>query len=80
MSFTIKQPKKKGIKPGLLLVFKDSVHFLSNSSDNLVKYDFYHLCQEFNFTKEKIFFPMAAGIALKNSKKDYLVKIIFIIH
>ena len=28
MSFTIHQPKQKGIKPGLPLVFIDSIHFL----------------------------------------------------
>ena len=28
MRFTIKQPKKKGIKPGIPLVFINSVHFL----------------------------------------------------
>ena len=27
MSFTIQQPKTKGIKPGLPLIFIDSVHF-----------------------------------------------------
>ena len=37
MSFTIPQPKEKGNKPGLPLVFIDSVHFLNNSSENLVK-------------------------------------------
>ena len=46
MSFTIEQPKKKSIKPGDPLVFVDSVHFLNNSLDNLVKNlrenDFYH--------------------------------------
>ena len=48
LSFTIQQPKKKGIKPGLPLVFIDSIHFL-NPLDNLVKKltenDFYHLSQ-----------------------------------
>ena len=28
MSFTIHEPKEKGMKPGLLLVFIDNVHFL----------------------------------------------------
>ena len=37
MRFTIKEPKKKGIKPGLPLVFIDRVHLLNNSLDNLVK-------------------------------------------
>ena len=49
MGFTITQPKKKDIKPRLLLVFTDSVHFL----DNLVRYlgenNFYYLSQKFNF-------------------------------
>ena len=37
MSFLIQQPKAKGIKSGLPLVFIDSVHVLNNSLDNLVK-------------------------------------------
>ena len=37
MSFTIKQPKKKDIKPGFPLVFKENAHFLNNLLDNLVK-------------------------------------------
>ena len=37
LNFTIPQPKEKGNKPGLPLVFIDSVHFLNNSSENLVK-------------------------------------------
>ena len=37
MDFTIKQPKKKGIKPGLLLVLTDSIHFLNNSLEKFVK-------------------------------------------
>ena len=66
MSFTIKQPKKKDVQPGLLLVFIDRVLFLNNSLDNLVKNlkenDFYHLSQELNanvlgFVKKKGFFP-----------------------
>ena len=52
MSFTIQQPKKKCIKPRLPLVFIDSIHFLHNLLDNLVKNlgenDFYHVSQEFN--------------------------------
>ena len=65
MSFTIQQPKEKGNKPGLPLLFIDSVHFLNNSIDNfaenLGKNDFYHLNQEFNanlldlFKKERTF-------------------------
>ena len=31
MSFTIQKPKKKGIKPGLPLVFIYSIDFLNNS-------------------------------------------------
>ena len=37
MSFTIKQPKKKGIKLELALLFTDSLNFLNNSLDNLVR-------------------------------------------
>ena len=37
MRFTIQQPKKKGIKLRLLLVFIDKVHSLNNSRDSLVK-------------------------------------------
>ena len=52
MSFTIQQPKEKGNKPGLSLVFIDSLRFLNNSWDSLVKSleqnDFCHLSQEFN--------------------------------
>ena len=52
MSFTIQQPKEKGNKPVLQLVFTVSIHFLNNSLDNLVKNfgekGFYHLSQEFN--------------------------------
>ena len=36
MNFTIRQPKKKEIRPGLLLVFTYSVRLLNNSLDNLV--------------------------------------------
>ena len=35
--FYYKQPREKSIKPGLPLVFIDSVHFLNNLLDNLVK-------------------------------------------
>ena len=52
ISFTIQQPKEKGNKPGLLLVCIDSIYFLDNAIDNLVKNlvenDFYHLSQEFS--------------------------------
>ena len=37
MSFTIKQPKNKGVKLGLSLVFIGSIHFLINSIGNLSK-------------------------------------------
>ena len=65
MSFTIKQPKKKDIKLELSLLLTDSLHFLNNSLDNLVRNlgnkDFYHLSQEFNgdvldLLKKKEFF------------------------
>ena len=36
MNFTIQQPKKKGIKSRLPLVFIVSIHFLNNSLDNFV--------------------------------------------
>ena len=49
--FTIKQPKEKGIKQELPLVFIDIFYFLNNSSNNLIKnlgeYDFYLLSEEF---------------------------------
>ena len=89
MSFTTQQPKEKGFKPELPLVFIDSVHFLNNSLDNLIKNlgesDFYHLSQEFNtnaFTSEKRIPrpPTTTEIALKKSKKAYLVKLVFVIH
>ena len=89
MIFTIQQPKKKGIKPGLPWVFIDSVHFLNKSSDHLVKNlgenDFYHLNLEFNANVwnllEKKGFPLVTtGITLKNSKRAYPAKIYFIIH
>ena len=72
MSFTIQQPKEKGNKPGLRLVFAVSIHFLNNSLDNLVKNlgekDSYHLSQEFNayvleFLKKNDFFSIATGKA-----------------
>ena len=49
MGFTITQPKKKDIKPRLLLVFTDSVHFLDNLVRNLGENNFYYLSQKFNF-------------------------------
>lgn len=52
MGFAIKQSKKKVIKPGIPLVFIESVHISNNSSDNLVKKlgknDSYRLSQELN--------------------------------
>ena len=53
MSFTLEECKnRKVIDPGLPLVFIDSVHFLNNSYDSLVKNldekDFYLLSQEFD--------------------------------
>ena len=67
MSFTIQQPKKKGIKPRLPLVFIDSVYFLNNLLDNLVKNlgknNLYHPSQKFyanvlDLIKKKIFFSL----------------------
>ena len=37
MNFTTKQHKKEGVKPGLSLVFIDSIQFLNHLSDNLAK-------------------------------------------
>ena len=51
ISFSIKHPKNRSIKPGIPLVFIDSVHFLNNLFENLPKslgeYYFYHLSQDF---------------------------------
>lgn len=89
MSFAIKQPKKKDIKPIFLLVFTDSAHFLNNSLGNLVKNlgenYFYHVSWDFNINvldlvNEKGFYPISSAIVLKNSKKVYLEKIHFLIH
>lgn len=89
MSFAIKQPKKKDIKPIFLLVFTDSTHFLNNSLGNLVKNlgenYFYHVSWDFNINvldlvNEKGFYPISSAIVLKNSKKVYLEKIHFLIH
>ena len=38
MSFNIKQPKKKGIKPGLSLVFIGNIHSLNKALDSLLRY------------------------------------------
>ena len=87
--FTIKQPKKKSIKPGLPLTIIDSVYFLNNSSDNLVKnlgeHDFFYPSQEFNanvldLLQKKYFLPMTTEIALEDSKTAYLLMINFIIY
>ena len=52
ISFTTQQSKEKSEKPRLPLAFIGNVHFLNNSSDNLVKnlrkIDFFHQSQEFN--------------------------------
>ena len=37
MNFTNEHHEKKGIKSGLSLAFIDSVHFLDNLLDNIVK-------------------------------------------
>ena len=67
----------------------DSVHFLINSLDNLIKNlgenDFYLLNQEFNvdlldLLKQKGFFLMTTRAALKKSKMAYLAKINFFMH
>ena len=71
MGFTITQPKKKDIKPRLLLVFTDSVHFLDNLVRNLGENNFYYLSQKFNF-------PHDYWDSLKNLRKVYLAKISFI--
>ena len=80
LSFTIEQPKKKRIKPGLPLVFIDSVHFLNNSLDNLVKNfgenDLYHPSQYFNanvlgLVKKKRFFPYGNWDSFKKFKEGF---------
>ena len=85
----ISQPNKKGTKPGLPLVFIDTIHFLNNSLGSLVKSlgenDFYNLSQKFNanildLVKKKEFFPITTRIVLKNLTKIYLVKINFTVH
>ena len=89
MSFTIEQSKKKSIKPGLPIVFVDSVHFLNNSLDNLVKNlrenNFYHLSNDFNtneldLVQKKGFFPNEYWHSFKNFREGLLAKISFIIH
>ena len=80
MTFTIQQPKRKDIKPGIWLVFIDIVHFLNISLDDLVKklreIDFHYLCQQFktnvlDLLKKKALLSMTAVIILKNSKTAY---------
>ena len=65
-SFTFKEPGEKGIEPGLLLVFIDSILFKNNSLNdldkNLGENEFYHLSQDFNantldLVMEKGYFP-----------------------
>ena len=86
---TKQQPKKNSINPGLLLVFLDSLHFLNDPLDNLVKNlrenDFYHLSQEcaaivLHLLKKKGYIPLTTVMALKNLMKVYLAKINFISH
>ena len=66
MRFTIDQSKDDIINPALLLVVIDSVHFLKELLDNLVKNlvekDIYLLSQNFDadvlaLVKKKRFFP-----------------------
>ena len=89
MSFTIKHPKNRSIKPGIPLVFIDGVHFLKNLFDNLCKNlgecYVYHLSQDFianelDLIKKKGFFPMTIGVVLKSLRKVYLSKIKVLIH
>ena len=51
MNLTIKQSKKYVCNPAFPLFFIDSVHFLNNSLDNLVRHlrekDYYQLSQKF---------------------------------
>ena len=51
MNLTIKQSKKDVCNPAFPLFFIDSVHFLNNSLDNLVRHlrekDYYQLSQKF---------------------------------
>ena len=73
--------KRKNFKPGLLLVFIDSVHFFKKFIKQLN--NFYHLRQELNandLLKKKEVFPYDYGGSFKNSKKAYPVKINFITH
>ena len=75
MTFSVKQSKEKGIKPGLPLVFIEKYHVLNNSLSNIAKNlgesNFYHLSRKFNadvldLLKSHDFFTMATEIALKN--------------
>ena len=51
MNFTTEQSKKDVINPGLSLIFIDSVNFLNDSLDNLVKSlsedEFYDLTEKY---------------------------------
>ena len=82
MNFTTEQSKKDVINPGLSLIFIDSVNFLSDSLDNLVKSlsedEFYDLTEKYKACMN-VFFPMTAGVTLKILKKVNLAKIIFVI-
>ena len=66
ISFTIKQPKIRGFKTGLPLVFIDSAHFLNNLFNdlgkNLGENYVYHLSEDFianelDLLQKKEFFP-----------------------
>ena len=83
MSFTIQKPKQEGIELGLSLVFIDSIHFLNNLLDNLVKNlgenDFNHLSQEFNanvldLLKKKGFFVYFYGDSFEKFKEGFPTK------
>ena len=81
--------KKNRLKPGLPLVFMESLHVLNNSLDNLNKNleenDFYNLSQEFDanvlhLVKKEGPFLMNTVIALKILMKVHLAKTDFLIH
>ena len=82
LNFTIEQSKKGVINPGLSLIFIDSLNFLNDSLDNLVKSssedEFYNLTEKYK-AYMKVFIPMTAGVTLKILNKVNLAKIIFVI-
>ena len=82
LNFTIEQSKKGVINPGLSLIFIDSLNFLNDSLDNLVKSssedEFYNLTEKYK-AYIKVFIPMTAGVTLKIFNKVNLAKIIFVI-